>query len=155
MSGISFREAILDDVERISTLILVSQDEFCFHEYTEDGKNLMRRLCGIDAIRSYVERGDIYYVAEFEERLIGVAGMRDREHLSHNFVARAWHRRGISNQLWRFVSDECERQGNDGSFSLNASTYAIPVYEKWGFEIVGPINHAYGLAFTPMELKAK
>jgi len=153
MSGITCRVASVDDADAISTLILDSQEEFCFHEYTDDGKTLMLQLCGSDAIRLYIERGDIYYVAEHDGTLVGVAGVRDGEHLSHNFVDKEWHRKGISNQLWKLVSEECIRRGNFGSFNLNASTYAIPVYQKWGFKITGPMSHDHGLAFTPMELE--
>ena len=153
MGEITYREATAGDADAISTLILGSQKEFCFHEYTEDGKRLMLQLCGSDAIRSYIDRGDIYYVAESDDSLVGVAGVRDNEHLSHNFVDKRWHRKGISNHLWKLVSNECIRQGNPGSFNLNASSYAIPVYQKWGFNVSGPISHEYGLAFTPMELE--
>jgi len=153
MSEITYREATADDADAISLLILDSQKEFCFHEYTEEGKQLMQQLCGTDAIRSYMDRGDVYYVAECEASLVGVAGVRDNEHLSHNFVDKKWHRKGISNRLWKLVSSECMRQGNRGAFNLNASTYAIPVYKKWGFRISGPMSQEFGLAFTPMNLK--
>jgi GNAT superfamily N-acetyltransferase len=152
MSGVSYREATAEDAECISNLILESQEEFCFHEYSEDGKKLMLHLCGVDAIRSYIVRGDSYYVAECDGDFVGVAGVRDNEHLSHNFVDKNWHRQGISNNLWKLVSDECIRRGNNGSFNLNASTYAIPVYERWGFKVTGAMSHEHGLSFTPMEL---
>ena len=155
MGEITFRLATVDDADAISTLILDSQKEFCFREYTEDGKRFMLQLCGSDAIRSYIDRGDIYYVAESDDSLVGVAGVRDTEHLSHNFVNKRWHRKGISNHLWKLVSNECIRQGNRGSFNLNASSYAIPVYKKWGFNVSGPISHEYGLAFTPMDLESE
>ncbi len=127
MTEITYREATRDDAKGISSLILESQEEFSFHEYTEEGKKVMLQLCGAKVIQSYVEHGDIYWVALHENQLIGVAGVRDKNHLSHNFVAKSWHRRGISSRLWELVSQECIRRGNDGSFELNASTYAIPV----------------------------
>jgi GNAT superfamily N-acetyltransferase len=153
MTDLIYREATTGDAEKISTLIIDSQKAFCFHEYTDDGKKLMLRLCGSSAIHSYIERGDIYYVAERGDFIVGVVGVRDNEHLSHNFVDKNWHRQGISNHLWKLVSAECVRRGSCGSFNLNASTYAISVYERWGFRITGSRSHEYGLAFTPMELK--
>ncbi len=63
MENIHYRSARTDDAESISNLIIESQREFCFHEYTTDGQELMLRLCGIEAIRGYIERGDVYFVA--------------------------------------------------------------------------------------------
>lgn len=97
---ITYRQANLKDAENISYLILESQREFCFHEYTEEGKKLMLRLCGTRAIESYLDRRDVYFVAIHDSEIIGVAGIRDNEHLSHNFVAADWHRQGISKRLW-------------------------------------------------------
>ncbi len=152
MQEITYRTATPDDAESISDLILNSQREFCFHEYTQDGQELMQRLCGAKALKNYIERGDVYFVAEHNEKIIGVAGIRDNEHLAHNFVDTAWHRHGISRQLWDLASAECVRRGNPGTFDLRASTYAIPVYEKWGFVRTAPTNQEYGITSTPMEM---
>lgn len=80
MTEITYREATRDDAKGISSLILESQEEFSFHEYTEEGKKVMLQLCGAEAIQSYVEHGDIYWVALHENQLIGVAGVRDKNH---------------------------------------------------------------------------
>ncbi len=149
---ITYRKAVADDAEAISKLIIESQREFCFHEYTGEGRKLMQELCSVPAISGYINRGDVYFVAEGEGEVVGVAGVRDSEHLSHNFVASAWHRRGISNRLWQLTREACLARGNPGRFSLNASTFAIPVYERWGFTVTGPKSFEHGLAFTPMEM---
>lgn len=152
MEKVIFREATLDDADAISNLILESQREFCFHEYTAEGQELMSRLCGTKALRHYLERGDVYFVAESEGKIIGVAGIRENAHLAHNFVDSEWHRRGVSKRLWKLASEECMRRGNPGSFDLRASTYAIPVYEKWGFVQAAPADQEYGITSTPMKL---
>ena len=152
MEKLTFREASVDDAEAISVLILRSQREFCFHEYTADGQALTLRLCGVRALKHYLERGDVYFVAEYDQKIIGVAGLRDNEHLAHNFVDTVWHRRGISRHPWKLASEECMRRGNRGSFNLRASTYAIPVYERWGFVRTAPTDQEYGITSTPMAL---
>ena len=149
---IAFRPGTAADAEAVSVLICDSQREFCFHEYTEEGKTLMLDLCGVQAIAHYIKRGDVYFVATHEGSVIGVAGIRDNDHLAHNFVHSDWHRQGISNQLWKLASDECRKRGNPGSFNLRASTYAIAVYEKWGFVRTGPTDQDHGITSTPMAL---
>ena len=153
MPEITYRTARKGDAQSISTLILDSQRAYCFHEYTEDGQKLMLRSCGKEAIKSYIERGDVYYVAIDENTIIGVAGIRDNDHLTCNFVNASYHRRGISKELWRLATEECCCRGNPGSYNLRASTYAIPVYEKWGFVKTGPVDQEHGITSTPMELK--
>ena len=152
MEKVIFREATLEDADALSDLILESQREFCFHEYTPEGQELMNRLCGRKALRHYLERGDVYFIAEAEDKIIGVAGIRENSHLAHNFVDSQWHRRGISKQLWKLASEECLRRGNPGYFELRASTYTIPVYEKWGFVQTAPTDQEYGITSTPMKL---
>lgn len=148
---ITFRPAVIEDAASISTLILATQKEYCFHEYTEEGIALMFQLCGAQAIVGYLERGDTYFVAEHDGTIVGVAGIRDIEHPSHNFVSTRWHRKGISKKLWHLVSTVCRKKGNPGIFNLNSSTYAIPVYESWGFVQTGPTVQTHGITSTPME----
>jgi len=155
MPEITYRTAHKSDADNISTLILDSQREYCFHEYTEDGQKLMLRLCGKEAIKFYIERGDVYYVALNENILIGVVGLRDNDHLTHNFVSASYHRKGISRGLWRLATEECRSRGNQGNYNLRASTYAIPVYEKWGFVKTGPADQEHGITSTPMSLSSR
>lgn len=153
MGDIRFRAAATEDADAISDLIMASQRQFCFHEYTLEGQELMAKLCGRKALKHYLERGDVYFVAESDGGIIGVAGIRDNKHLAHNFVDSNWHRRGISRRLWKLASEECLRRGNPGSFDLRASTYAIPVYERWGFVRSAPTDQEYGITSTPMKLE--
>ncbi|NOX51791.1 MAG: GNAT family N-acetyltransferase [Gammaproteobacteria bacterium] len=55
-------------------------------------------------------------------------------------------------ELLKFATEECRRRGNQGSYNLRASTYAIPVYEKWGFGQTGAADQEYGITSTPMVL---
>lgn len=153
MAHLTYRSATVHDAESISKLIVDSQREYCFHEYTEAGQQLMLELCGVKSVRHYISRGDVYFVAEHDGMIVGVAGIRDNRHLSHNFVRTDWHRQGVSKHLWRLASAECLRRGNPGSFDLRASTYAIEVYEKWGFVRTSPKDQAYGITSTPMALE--
>jgi len=152
MDEVAFREAVVEDADAISDLIIASQRQFCFHEYTSEGQDLMAQVCGSKALRHYLERGDVYFVAEIDGRIVGVAGIRDNQHLAHNFVDAKWHRRGISKRLWDLARDEFLRRGNPGSFDLRASTYAIPVYERWGFVRTAATDQDYGITSTPMKL---
>ncbi|MEM7015881.1 MAG: GNAT family N-acetyltransferase [Pseudomonadota bacterium] len=154
-SGIHYRTANESDAQAISKLILDSQAKFTFHEYSDAGREFMLRLCSEAAINEYLQRGDTYFVAEHDAVIIGVIGIRDAEHISHNFVDDAWHGRGISSALWRLGQNACRAAGNPGVFTLRASTYAIPIYEKWGFIKTAAAEDTGGIISTPMRLDGR
>ena len=153
MQGITFRIATPDDAGAISQLVLNLQARFTFHEYTEDGKALMARELAPAKIADTIGRGDVVFLAEQGSRLVGVVSIRENEHLSLNFVDENFHKRGISSVLWALGREECIKRGNVGRFTLRASTFAIPVYEKWGFVLTGEINRSGGILSYPMVLE--
>jgi amino-acid N-acetyltransferase len=42
--------------------------------------------------------------------------------------------------------------GPPARFTVNASLYAVPVYERFGFEATGAVEHMHGVSFLPMVL---
>ena len=153
--SISYRKATLDDAGSVSRLILDTQAKFTFHEYTPEGIRLMNRLCSEASISAYLARGDIYFVADLEGVVIGVIGIRDAAHVAHNFVAVDHHNAGISSRLWELGKQACVEAGNLVRFELRASTFAIPIYEHWGFEQVGGAEDTGGIISTPMVLNLR
>jgi ribosomal protein S18 acetylase RimI-like enzyme len=97
------------------------------------------------AIAGYVLDERYRYLAGWlDGQLAGVVAVRDGTHLFHLFVARALQGRGLARQLWQAVRDD--RIG----FSVNASLYALPLYEKLGFVATAGQVEADGVAYVPM-----
>ena len=42
--------------------------------------------------------------------------------------------------------------GHDGVFTVNSSTYALPVYMRFGFVRTAPTQESKGLRYNPMQL---
>ena len=152
VSGLTYRRAVAEDAEELSRLIIASQEQYTFHEFSETGRENMRRACSSDALHNYLCRGDIYFVAEAYGSVVGLIGIREHAHVAHNFVVASWHRRGVSTALWTLGREACMAAGNDGIFTLQASTFAIPVYLRWGFEKTGEMEEVGGIRSTPMRL---
>jgi GNAT superfamily N-acetyltransferase len=93
-----------------------------------------------------------YHVAESDGELAGFVGVRDDQHLYHLFVAERFHRRGLAARLWEVAKAAARAAGNSGRFTVNSSRYAIPVYERFGFQATGPEVHKDGVTFVPMAL---
>lgn len=87
-----------------------------------------------------------YYLAERDGALLGVAALRDGTHLYHLFVRADAHRQGIGQALWAHVQERA-----DGApITVNASLFAVPAYERMGFQATDVQQSVDGLVFVPM-----
>ena len=58
------------------------------------------------AIAKYIRRGYRYHVAENENVIVGIVGIRDNSHLYHLFVAESHQGRGMAKALWEKAMNE-------------------------------------------------
>lgn len=88
------------------------------------------------------------YGAFFGEKLVGVIATRNGgKHIAWLFVDGNYHHQGIGKQLLGVVRTE--------KMTVNATPYAVPVYERLGFAAASPEQVVNGLRFTPMELPSR
>ncbi|MEX6501284.1 GNAT family N-acetyltransferase [Pseudomonas zhanjiangensis] len=148
---VQIRRALPGDAEAISALILELAHYFTCQPDGEGAERFLEGL-GPQAIRAYIgDPGLHYLVATEARRLLGVAAMRDGRHLFHLFVAPAGHRQGIARQLWDMLSQAAIAAGNRQGFTVNSTPYAVPVYERFGFQACGPRVEKNGIAYVPMQ----
>jgi GNAT superfamily N-acetyltransferase len=89
-------------------------------------------------------RGHLVRIAEIGGATAGFIAIRPPSHVFHQFVAQAYHRRGVARQLWDGA------RGAATAFTVNASPYAVPAYEALGFACAGPMACVRGVSFQPM-----
>lgn len=87
-------------------------------------------------------------LCEVDSKIVAYISMRGENHLHHLFVDEAHQGKGIARHLWNTVMNLCPST----EYSLRSSTYAVPVYEKFGFEISGDVTEKEGIQFQPMKL---
>lgn len=102
------------------------------------------------ALRRFVDEGYVYHVGEVDGQLAGFIAVRERRHVYHLFVAEQFHRRGIGRALWEHARAAAMAAGADGVFTVNASNYAVSMYESLGFVRAAPMQCKNGLEFNPM-----
>lgn len=153
MTDVSIREARAEDAEAISALI-TSLAHYGLADPDDPGAaSAFFATVTPDAIaRALAQERYRYHVAEADGALAGVIGMRDAAHLYHLFVADGFRGRGIASRLWQTALREAVEQGNADGFTVNATRYALPVYERMGFVATEPLRTEAGLAFIPMRL---
>jgi GNAT superfamily N-acetyltransferase len=143
------------DIAAVATLMRALSDEFIVHECTPDAAARFANENSEDGIRGFVNAGMAYYVAEKDDGLAGFIALRDNKHVFHMFVDKAHHRQGIAAALWQAARAAALEAGNPGQFTVNASNYALPVYEKMGFVRTGEMQCKNGIYFNPMQVKGQ
>lgn len=138
----------------ISELILSVANYFTLDP---QGKGAERFLASMSeaSIQGYIESPSFaYYVCLVGGELAGVAAVREKSHLFHLFVSAKYQRNGISRLLWQYLTENIFASDAVNSITVNSTPYAVPVYEKFGFNIVGDKIERDGISFVPMRFEA-
>jgi GNAT superfamily N-acetyltransferase len=147
---ISIRVATPEDADGISALLTTLAEEFIVGDFSTKGREHLMTEFSSGALAGRLALVEYrFHVAEVREELAGVVAMRGNSHLYLLFVGKSWHRRGLARRLWRVARQaapaEVER------FTVNASRFAVPAYERLGFRSVGPALERSGVRAQPME----
>ncbi|MDR0964853.1 MAG: GNAT family N-acetyltransferase [Clostridium sp.] len=135
-------------------MILVWQTFLKFegNDYSEFGIQNFREFITDGRLLNAFLRGEYQMiVAKDLQQIIGMASLRDRNHLSLLFVDEHYHRRGVGrrllNTLFRYLREEV----GESSMSLKASPYAVNFYQRLGFHQTADEEEFAGIRVTPME----
>ena len=153
--AIESRIAEVGDAERIAALIRELAAKFILCDFSAEGKSRFlsdhTSMAVVDRIRTRFR----YRIAESDGELVAVIGVRDWAHLSHLFVAEAFQGQGLGRALWEQAKAECLERGNPGTFTVNSSKKAVPVYETFGFVATASVQVIGGVQFVPMRLETR
>jgi len=151
--SVIIRNATIEDTGPISDLLTALAEEFIVGDFPEEGR--LHLLAHLEAVQMGTRLASPEYrfqVAEVGGAIAGVVAMRGNTHVYYLFVAKALQRTGLARRLWEVARDDAIRAGNtSGRFTVNASRYAVPAYERLDFRCVGPVQQANGVRYQPME----
>ena len=145
-----FRAGSPPDADAIAGLIASFQSEL-----TDDpsGAGAEEYLASVSvrAEREYLASARYRYLLAYAgSQLVGFIAIRDGSHLFHLFVERAHQRQGIARLLWERALRELCALSSEGTFTVNSSLSAVPVYRALGFLPAGSITSVHGISFFPM-----
>jgi ribosomal protein S18 acetylase RimI-like enzyme len=140
------------DLPACARLLRASALEFIVHESSREGACTFLRENDEAGMRGYVSAGHVYHVAVDGGEIAGFISIRDNSHVFHMFIDKRWHRQGLARRLWEVARAASRGRGGSGSFTVNASNHAVPVYTAFGFERTAPTQCLKGLYFNPMRL---
>lgn len=138
------------DIGTVAGLLEVLAREYFLGACSPEQASTFVRENDAAALRRLVGEGYVYHVAEVDGQLAGFIALRGRRHVYHLFVAAQFHRRGVGRRLWEHARAVAMDAGAEGVFTVNASNYAVPMYETLGFVRAAPMQCKNGLEFNPM-----
>lgn len=149
--AIHIEPAQVRDAAHISALIAGVARYFTVHPQGQGAESFLVSMSA-DAIASYIRDEAFTYMVARDEfgDMAGAAALRSDNHLFHLFVAPAWQRQGVATLLWQDLAERAQHHGRRRPFTVNATPYAVPFYQRMGFEVAGKRVETRGVAFIPM-----
>mgnify|MGYP002526499281 CR=1 FL=1 len=152
MQHLVIRKALTKDSDEISQLISRNAKLLLNDDFDGDGLDFFLNTVSRQSITEYMDQGFMYLVAETASEIVGVVAIKDHRHLFHLFVDINHHNKGIAKKLWLDIFADSLQKRNGGVFTLNSTSYALAVYEHWGFVKTDDMQMRQGIRYTPMEL---
>ena len=135
----------------VARLFRTLAQAFIVNENDADSAELFLRENDEATLRGFLAAGShVFHVADDNGRIAGYIAMRELGHIFHLFVASDWHGRGLARQLWDVARAASVAAGHQRHFTVNASNYALQVYQRFGFVATAPLQCTRGLYYTPM-----
>lgn len=147
----NIREATIEDANAISGLIKSLTNYFTLHPEGKGAEDFLKSIQP-PAIASYIQSTNfLYLVGLVEIKITGVIAIRNQTHLYHLFVATEFQGQRIGRKLWEYAKEKATLNTNINRFTVNSTPNAVPVYERFGFQVTGEKIEMKGIAFIPME----
>lgn len=118
--------------------------EFEAPDYPTEGVNEFKHSL---ADSEYIRNLSTYAAFDDSGNIAGMLATRNSgRHIALFFVDSAYQRLGIGRRLFELAKNDCP----DEVMTVNAAPYAIPIYQKLGFNVKDVEQIVNGIRFTPM-----
>lgn len=129
-------------------------DECVSESCTKRGVREFKEHSTISHLRKRKKEGGLFFVAEVIDKIVGVIGIRNDEHISFFFVDARYQGMGVGSKLLKRAIKAClKHRSNLSALTVKSSLYAEGIYKRWGFRKTGPKQMKHGIRFVPMRLK--
>lgn len=119
--------------------------------YTEEGIKSFYDFINDPLLKRMFLLGEYLIFGAFVDgKIVGVAGIRNKAHLSLLFVKKEYHNMGVGSALVFSAFRYSAEQYKEYRFSVNASPYALEFYHKLGFQDTAGQLAKDGVIYTPM-----
>jgi GNAT superfamily N-acetyltransferase len=124
--------------------------------FDEKGWQRFCKSCDVPTTESRLNSSDYFTLCNISENQItAIITMYKYEKLDQLYVSSLYQNKGIAKKLWGSAKKICIDNGNAGLYWVNSSTYAVPVYQNFGFKVSGQRQSSNGAAYTLLELSSE
>lgn len=143
-----------NDLDLASGFVWSVFSEFVMPGYSQEGIETFQKFIHPEELQKLMEIKKIFMLGCFDgEKLVGVLAIMDFCHVSLFFVDKTYQRRGIAKALFTKALKICSHKNPElNEITANSSLYAVPVYQRLGFEIKGKPTTNDGITFIPMRM---
>lgn len=143
------RKAIKSDAPTISSLLTESAERFFANDFTPAGYQHFLTEITPDEVLGRLSGNYVFWVAEEQDKIIGVCAVKEKSHLYYLFTSHEHQRKGVARSLWESAKQFMLANGAE-KITVNASNFAVPAYERLGFRCVQATQEKNGIYFNPM-----
>lgn len=150
LAGLEFRPGTAADAPLIEALIKDLAPAILGSNSHEEASVFWQSVSA-QAEAAYLGDPRFSFLLAFDRgNLVGFLAMRDKSHLFHLFVATTHQGLGLATILWRQAYLSLGGEGYPGPITVNSTLGAVGFYQKLGFQCIGSVIRAGGIAFQPM-----
>lgn len=139
----------VSDLSEVKELIKKVFMRFEAPEYSDEGVAHFMTYLDEELEKEIVIEQLQLWGTKIDQQLVGVLAIRSGKHVALLFVDEAYHRQGIAKQLFQEMLSELMPE----QVTVNSSPYAVPIYERLGFQIEGNEKTVSGIRFQSMVYK--
>jgi GNAT superfamily N-acetyltransferase len=148
----NIREATLADVPSLSELAIAAVEPYKQIDFDEVG---WERFVAANSLTTTKWRlqNDVYFClcALRDNKVVGFITIKDFEKIDQLFVEPKNQRLGIARSLWQYAKEKCLTYSSPRTFWVRSSSYAIPVYESFGFAKIDTLQNESGTTYQLMK----
>lgn len=141
----------VDDIEEVADLISRSFSKFVAATLSDEGIATFRAGMSKNEILKRLNSGNVFLVCKTNTAVVGVAELRNNNHLNLLFVDPNTQRKGIGKMLFHSLSKKSFKK----EITVNSSLNAIEAYLKFGFIKNGVESEVRGIRYLPMIYRRK
>lgn len=151
---IEIRRANTQDAPQIADLLTALTRRHIAADCTVQGLEILLGTMTFEAVLERMAGDFWHWLAVAGDKLAGVCVMRGESHLYHLFVADGFQRQGIARRLWQTALDDARRRTPGlRVFTVNASSFGRPAYERMGFVVEDEPQIVDGIRLQAMRLE--
>jgi len=143
------------EINLFSNIVNNVFNEFVGKDYSEEGNKTFKEYMEPQNIMERLKnKNNYFFVAKYNNEIIGMLEMRNKDHIALFFVRKEFHNKGVGKILFdKYITIIKQENIGINTITVNSSIYAEKIYSKFGFIKTNEIQEKNGIKYIPMECK--